>query len=38
MFGFTKKAFFTGLTFLSGVNPLNTALLNATPLKCVFNV
>ena len=40
MFGFIKKAFFTGLTILSSVNPLNaiplsTALLNATPLKCV---
>ena len=29
MFGFTKKAFFTGLTILSSVNPLN-----AIPLKC----
>ena len=30
MFGFTKKAFFTGLTILSSVNPLNT-----TPFKCI---
>ena len=30
MFGLIKKAFFTGLTILSSVNPLNT-----TPLKCV---
>ena len=35
MLGFIKKAFFTGLTTLSSVNPLNAiplspALLNAT--------
>ena len=46
MFGFIKKAFFTELTILSSVNPLNgvpsnaiplsAAPLNATPFKC-FN-
>ena len=30
MFGFIKKAFFTGLTILSSVN-----LLTVTPLKCI---
>ena len=30
MIGFIKKYFFTGLTILSTVNPLN-----ATPLKCI---
>ena len=30
MFGFVKKAFFTGLTILSSVN-----LLTVTPLKCI---
>ena len=30
MFGFIKKVFFTGLTILSSVNPLNP-----TPLKCI---
>ena len=30
MFGFIKKAFFTGLIVLSSVNPLN-----GTPFKCV---
>ena len=33
MFGFIKKVFFTGLTILSSVNPLNAAPLNATPLN-----
>ena len=33
MFGFIKKAFFTGLTILSSVNPLNATQLSATPLK-----
>ena len=45
MFGFIKKAFFTGLTILSSVNPLNAvplntiplsmAPLNTTPFKCI---
>ena len=45
MFGFIKKAFFTGLTILSSVNllnavplnaiPLSTAPLNTTPFKCI---
>ena len=35
MFGFTKKAFFTGLTILSGVNLLNAVPLNATTSKCI---
>ena len=33
MFGFIKKAFFTGLTILSSVNPLNAVPLNAIPLS-----
>ena len=33
MFGFIKKAFFTGLTILLSVNPLNATQLSATPLK-----
>ena len=33
MFGFIKKLFFTGLTILSSVNPLNVILLNAIPLS-----
>ena len=33
MFGFIKKVFFTGLTILSSVNPLNATPLNATPLN-----
>ena len=32
MFGFTEKVFFTGLTILSSVNPLNPI---PTSLKCV---
>ena len=41
MFGFIKKVFFTGLTILSSVNPLNTTPfkcvnpLNTTPFKCI---
>ena len=35
MFGFIKKAFFTGLRILSSVNLLNATQLSATPLKCV---
>ena len=35
MFRFIKKAFFTGLTILSSVNPLSAALLNTTPFKCI---
>ena len=40
MFGFIKKVFFTELTILSSVNPLNAVPLNAislsgTSLKCV---
>ena len=35
MFGFIKRCFFTGLTFLSTVNLLTTALLNAIPLSCI---
>ena len=35
MFGFIKKAFFTGLIVLSSVNPLSGAPLNATLFKCV---
>ena len=31
MFGFIKKTFFTGLTILSSVNPLNT-----TRFKCIL--
>ena len=34
MFEFIKKAFFTGLTILSSVNPLSAAPLNATSIKC----
>ena len=33
MFGFLKKAFFTGLTILSSVTPLSTAHLNAILLS-----
>ena len=33
MFRFIKKAFFTGLTILSSVNPLSAAPLNTTPFK-----
>ena len=33
MFGFIKKVFFTGLTILSRVNPLNAVLLNVIPLS-----
>ena len=33
MFGFIKKVFFTGLTILSSVNPLNATPLNASPLN-----
>ena len=35
MFGFIKKAFFSGLTILSSVNLLSASPLNATQLKCV---
>ena len=35
MFGFIKKAFFTGLIVLSSVNLLSGAPLNGTPFKCV---
>ena len=35
MFGFIKKAFFSGLTILSSVNLLSASPLNATRLKCV---
>ena len=35
MFGFIKKAFFTGLTILSSINPLNATEVSATHLKFV---
>ena len=35
MLEFIQKAFSTGLTILSSVNPLNATELNATPLKCI---
>ena len=35
MFGFIKKAFFTGLTILSRINPLNATEVSATHLKFV---
>ena len=35
MFGFIKKAFFTGLTILSSINPLNATQVSATHLKFV---
>ena len=35
MFGFIKKAFFTGLTILSSINPLNLTQVSATHLKFV---
>ena len=33
MFRFIKKRFFTGLAFLSSVNPLNAIPLNVAPLN-----
>ena len=35
MFEFIKKAFFTGLTILSSINPLNATEVSATHLKFV---
>ena len=35
MFGFIKKAFFVGSTFLSYLNPLSTNQLSATSLSCI---
>ena len=35
MFAFIKKAFLTGLTILSSINPLHAVPLNTTPFKCI---
>ena len=35
MFEFIKKAFLTGLTILSSINPLHAVPLNTTPFKCI---
>ena len=35
MFEFIKKAFLTGLTILSSINPLRAVPLNTTPFKCI---